>query len=65
MIKKFGLFFVFLISFVFTAYSKVVDDSTGIRLNLPSSWECSSMGEDSWEVVVPDTEYSSGKHFKK
>ena len=65
MIKRIGLLFVFLVSFVFNAYSKVVDDSTSIRLNLPSSWECSSMGEDSWEVVVPDTEYSSGKHFKK
>ncbi len=65
MIKKISLLLVFLISFVFVGNSKAVNDSTGIRLNLPSSWECSSLGEDSWEVVVPDTEYSSGKHFKK
>ncbi len=64
MIERIGLVFFFLISFSFVANSTVIDDSTGIRLNLPSVWDCSSLGEDSWEVVVPDTEYSSGKHFK-
>ncbi len=66
MLKKIIIFFCLVASsgFSFLLDAKTVDESTGIRLNLPSSWTCSSTQEDSWEVVVPDTEYSSGKKFK-